>query len=109
MKTCSVDWCACLPVEGSTYCVAHRMNPSLKPAELAADEELVPGAVSEKCDECNGSGECDCCNGSGEGRYECRNCCDTHHAACHSCDGSGECGKCEGRGTLEVRKKQEAA
>lgn len=107
MSTCDVKWCACLPVKGSKFCAAHKLDPSLKPTELEADEELVvPGA---RCSGCKADGRCKACNGEGEKECECIECGDIHHSECRKCSGTGDCPVCEGKGVQEVRKKPEAA
>lgn len=116
MAPCSVTWCTFLAANGSEFCAVHRKHPKLHPELLARDEELVEGAENGgTCPDCDGTGEeeCECCHGGGYVDYECSQCsCHTITERCHACEDMDEAPKCEtchGTGSLQVKKKSEAA
>lgn len=88
MTPCAVPWCCAMALTGA-YCVVHARHRDLRPAELAADEELVPPEEQDP--------DCEACDGTGQVRCMCLACGDEHQ---HDCEA------CEGQGTLTVRKKQ---
>lgn len=110
-STCSVTWCAALPVDGSEHCAVHKRNPKWYPVELAPDEELIDAdGTTGTCETCDGKGNVTCeaegCK-SGLIECECSHCYDVHDYPCEDCGGCGTvpCEDCLGHGTTNVRKK----